>query len=128
MMEWAFHDTLPPIEYNITKAQMYMDMWKYSTSTYAPYGTPEDPDPTGLVAQGPLGDFDFSGYGGDVWDFTFWADNVGTATDALPWSSGHDIDPDANNDEDVGTPDFPAWADYPGYYYPERSKTWEWSR
>jgi hypothetical protein len=107
---------------------MYMDMWKYSTSTYAPYGTPEDPDPTGLVAQGPLGDFDFSGYGGDVWDFTFWADNVGTATADLPWSAGHDIDPDADNDDDVGTPDFPAWAGHPGYYYPERSKTWEWSR
>ena len=79
------------------------------------------------MAQGPLGDFDFSGYV-EVIDFPIWADHVGTATAALPWSSGHDIDSDADNDKNIEVIDFPGWADHPGYFYPERSKTHEWSR
>jgi ABC-type transport system substrate-binding protein len=56
----AFDTSLGNYEYNITKAQMYMNMWRYSQSGKQPY------------TKGPVGDHDFSGYV-EIADFPLWA-------------------------------------------------------
>ena len=127
MMAWAYPTpadldkyNIGPIEYNIDIANQYMDMWKYSLPEYAPYGTPDDPDPTGLVAQGPVGDGDFSGFV-EPWDFTIWADRIveGQLTpDEWPWRAGRDIDPDYDNSEYVEMDDYYRLKDNLGAYYP----------
>jgi hypothetical protein len=87
--EWyEFHTVLPPYEYNLTKAQMYFDMWNYSQ-----VGTD--------YTLGPVGDADFSGVV-NFNDFAILSVNVGTTSADWTFLPGQDIDPDFNNDDYVG--------------------------
>ncbi len=111
MLEWAWPtpaDEVPynigPYEYNIAKAQQYMNMWNYSQ-----VGTD--------YTLGPVGDNDFSGFV-EMSDFFIWAENVGTAPDAWPWYPGQDIDPDADNTDFVEMADFFRWRENIGEHYP----------
>lgn len=65
----AFNTELPPYEYNIAKAQMYMDMWRKSQAGSENYPVNDNP----LLAQGPVGDADFSGLV-DLDDLFVWRD------------------------------------------------------
>ncbi|MFX0201201.1 MAG: ABC transporter substrate-binding protein [Candidatus Hodarchaeota archaeon] len=96
-----FNDDLEPYEYNIVKAQEYLNMWLYSQPLYAPEGSAE-------VLQGPVGDADFSGRV-DYDDFWVWWKNYG---DDSPWEflPGQDIDPDFNNDGSVTMVDYNNWT------------------
>ncbi|UCH69978.1 MAG: hypothetical protein JSV29_07035, partial [Candidatus Bathyarchaeota archaeon] len=128
MMEWAYPTppdevlyNIGPYEYNIPVAQQYMNMWKYSLAenTGTPNPTPPppyNPDPD-LVALGPVGDNDFSGFV-EMSDFFIWAENVGTYPDDWPWYAGQDIDPDSNNDGYVELADFYRWRENIGEQYP----------
>ena len=82
-----FNTVLEPYEYNITRAQLYMDMWVYSQ-----VGTD--------YTLGPMGDADFSGYV-EMADFVIWAANYGTTSADWTFPPGCDIDPDFNNDDYV---------------------------
>ncbi|NIS67401.1 MAG: hypothetical protein GTO12_00165 [Proteobacteria bacterium] len=105
-----FNDDLEPYEYNIVKAQEYLNMWLYSQQLYAPEGSPE-------VAQGPVGDADFSGRV-NYDDFWVWRDNWATVPGDWSWEPGMDIDPDFNNDNSVTMVDFDEWSLNHGNRYP----------
>jgi ABC-type transport system substrate-binding protein len=116
-LEWAYPTpadealyNIGPYEYDIAVAQQYMDMWNYSLSANAPYGSPE-------VLLGPVGDADFSGFV-DLDDFVVWAENVGTTPDAWPWRAGRDVDPDFDNSDYVELADFYDWRENIGKHYP----------
>ncbi len=91
-------------EYNITKAQQYMDMWRYSQA-----GTD--------YTKGPLGDHDFSGFV-EMADYPIWVNNLGKYTSQLPWYPSNPIDPDNDNDGRVLLPDITYWGTHIGTYYP----------
>ncbi len=97
-----FNDVLEPYEYSVPKATEYMKMWLYSQPAYAPNGSPE-------VAEGPVGDADFSGRV-DLDDFWVWWKNYGKTPNQWPWIPGRDIDPDFNNDNAVTMADFDMWS------------------
>jgi len=99
-----YNDDLEPFEYNITKAQMYMDMWRYAQ---------EGTDHT----LGPVGDADFSGVV-RLDDFILWATNFGTEPADWTFLPGNDIDPDFDNSGTVNLDDFIEWAANYGTYYP----------
>ncbi len=99
-----FNDYLEPYEYNITKAQMYMNMW-----CYAQEGTD--------YANGPVGDADFSGVV-RLDDFITWADNFGTKQTDWTFLPGNDFDPDFDNSGLVNLDDFIRWAESYGNVYP----------
>ena len=100
----TFHTELEPFEYNITVAQMYMNMWRYAQ---------EDTDYT----LGPVGDADFSGVV-RLDDFITWATNFGTEPADWTFNPGNDIDPDFDNSGTVNLDDFIEWAANYGTYYP----------
>jgi len=99
----SFHTELPAYEYDITKAEQYLNMWKYSQ-----VGT----DST----KGPVGDADFSGKV-NVDDLWIWIKNYGTSP---PWDflPGNDIDPDFDNQADVNLDDLWLWIGNYGEEYP----------
>jgi len=108
-----FNDDLQPYEYNITKAQKYMEMWYYSKA-WTDY------------KKGPVGDADFSGFV-DLDDFYIWrkwAGRVGPPP-SLP---GQDEDPDFDNNGYIDMYDFYKWREHWAFYYPEASTKQEWSR
>ena len=112
-----FNTDLAPFEYNLTKAEKYMDMWRLSQVGETP-------------TLGPVGDADFSGRA-DLDDFVVWADAIveGTLTsDSWVFLPGNDIDPDADNSDFVEMADYFDWRENLGMYYPERSLIREWSR
>jgi ABC-type transport system substrate-binding protein len=116
--EHLFHETLPPYEYDLAKAAEYLKMWLYAQPAYAPYGNETDPDPTGLVAQGPVGDANLDGIV-NFDDFFVFAKWRGTTPATWVWDPGCDIDPDFDNDEAVSHPeDFDLWWDSWGNEYP----------
>ena len=100
----TFNTELEPFEYNITVAQMYMNMWRYAQ---------EDTDYT----LGPAGDADFSGVV-RLDDFILWATNFGTEPADWSFLPGNDIDPDFDNSGTVNLDDFIEWAGNYGTYYP----------
>jgi ABC-type transport system substrate-binding protein len=100
----SFHPTLGNYEYNITKAQQYMDMYLNSI------------DPANYL-DGPLGDHDFSGFV-EMADYPIWVNNLGKYTSQLPWYPSNPVDPDNNNDGEVLGDDFPYWGTNIGTYYP----------
>ncbi|UCC34015.1 MAG: ABC transporter substrate-binding protein, partial [Candidatus Bathyarchaeota archaeon] len=91
-----FNEDLQPYEYNISKAQMYMNMWKYSQvgSDYT---------------LGPIGDADFSGLV-DLDDFYIWRGWLGTYPDDWKYLPGQDVDPDFDNNGYVELADFYRWV------------------
>jgi len=97
-----FNEELPPYEYNIDKAKMYMDMWYY-----AQVGTD--------YTKGPVGDADFSGLV-ELDDFLIWVNNFGTTP--TDWTPGNDIDPDFDNNGEVEMSDFYLLAENFGREYP----------
>jgi len=110
---YLYNTELKPIEYDLAKAQQYLNMWKYSLPEYAPPGSPE-------VALGPVGDGDFSGLV-ELADFVVWADRIakGQLTpDKWPFISGRPIDPDFDNNGQVEMADFYRWRESIGKYYP----------
>jgi len=101
----AFYNTeIEPNEYNLTRAQQYLDMWRYSQ-----VGTD--------YTRGPKGDADFSGYV-ELPDFYIWVDNFGTSPADWPFSAGRPIDPDWDNSGYVEMPDFYRWREAWGTEYP----------
>jgi hypothetical protein len=105
-----FNDELELYEYDIAKAQKYMDMWAYSQPAHAPEGSPE-------VALGPVGDADFSGkVNFDDW-FIWWA-NFGKSSSEWPWTPGCDVDPDFDNTDAVNLADYDEWVQSWGKAYP----------
>jgi len=113
-----YNTKLVPYEYSIDKAIKYMEMWWYSRE-----------DAT-LYTLGPVGDGDFSGKV-DTDDFVVWANAIvgGRLTpDKWIFKPGRDIDPDYDNTNYVEMADYYRWREKIGYYYPERSLWWQWSR
>ncbi len=100
----SFHPTLDYYEYNITKAQQYMDMWRYSQAG-------ED------HTKAPLGDHDFSGFV-EMADYPIWVNNLGKYTSQLPWYPSNNIDPDNDNSGRVLLPDITYWGTNIGTRYP----------
>ncbi len=105
-----FNDDLEPYHYDIVEAQQYLNMWMYAQPTYAPAGSAE-------VAQGPVGDADFSGRV-NYDDYWVWRDNSPSVPGDWSWLPGMDIDPDFNNDEVVDGVDFDEWSLNYGNQYP----------
>jgi len=107
-MQGYFYNTeLEPFEYDLVKAQQYLDMWKYSQ-----VGTD--------YTLGPVGDGDFSGFV-EMADFAIWADRIvyGQLTpETWPFKRGHPIDPDYDNTGYVEGDDFYRWRESIGEYYP----------
>jgi len=99
-----YNTELEPYENNLTKAEMYMDMWRYAQ---------EGTDHT----LGPVGDADFSGVV-RLDDFILWATNFGTEPTDWTFLPGNDIDPDFDNSGLVNLDDFIEWAANYGTYYP----------
>jgi ABC-type transport system substrate-binding protein len=95
---------LPPYEYDIAKAQMYMDMYQNSIDPV----TWED---------GPLGDHDFNGLV-EIPDYPLWVNNLGKSVGSLPWWPSTPIDPDNNNNGYVQLNDIWYWAPNIGKEYP----------
>ena len=112
-----YNTELLPYEYDLGKAEKYMDMWRFSQ-----VGTD--------YTLGPVGDGDFSGWV-EVDDFTIWANAIvkGTLTSA-DWifEPGNDIDPDYDNTNYVELADYYRWGNSSGIYYPEGTLYWQWSR
>ncbi len=102
----SFHPTLDYYEYNITKAQMYMDMWRYSQAG-------QD------YTKAPLGDHDFSGFV-EIPDYPKWVRNLGKYASELPWWPSNPVDPDNNNDGQVLGDDIITWGLNFGKRYPFR--------
>jgi len=102
--EHLYNEDLEAYEGNITKAQMYMNMWKYSQ-----VGTD--------YTLGPLGDADFNGLV-EFDDFYIWARNFGTTSADWDFLPGQDIDPDFDNTDYVEMADFYRWTDGWGEKYP----------
>ena len=101
-----FNEELEPFEYNLTKAQQYLDMYLNQKS-----GTPEF---------GPVGDADQSGLV-DFTDWSLWRTNIGISA-TTPINIYPDwpftIDPDWTNDGDIDTDDIFEWGDNYGEEYP----------
>jgi hypothetical protein len=99
-----FNTELEPYEYNLTKAQQYLDMWKFSLQNAS-------------YMDGPVGDADFSGCVNldDVWKLT---QNYGKPPEEWPWKPGNDVDPDFDNDGDVDLDDLELWEGSYGTEYP----------
>jgi len=95
-----------PLGNDIPKAQMYMNMWRYSQ-----VGT----DST----KGPIGDHDFNGLV-EMTDFPIWAKNIGTHSTDWVHVPTKPIDPDNDNNDNVDMSDFALWANRFGTYYPYR--------
>jgi len=112
--KWLFNVDLYPYEYDITKAQKYMDMWYYSQ---------ESADYT----KGPVGDADFSGFA-DLDDFYIWTENFGTTPAEWTFLPGQDVDPDWDNTGYVELNDYYEWPKHWSFHYPEASTTHVWSR
>jgi len=100
-----FNTELEPYEYNIAKAQQYMDMWYYSQVGQTEY------------EKGPVGDADFDGTV-DYDDFWVWWKNWDTSPNEWEFDPGRDIDPDFDNDGGVDLDDFCEWAVNWGKDYP----------
>ena len=100
----SYHPTLGYYEYNITKAQQYMDMWRYSQ---------DGADHT----KAPLGDHDFSGFV-EMADYPIWVNNLGKYTYQLPWYPSNPVDPDNDNSGRVLLPDITYWGTNIGKSYP----------
>jgi len=134
--EFLFNTEMGKYEYDLTKAQQYLDMYLYSQQAYAPQGSPE-------VALGPVGDANFDGKV-NLDDLLYWLEESGNAPltrqlDAEPWwdpswlsgpydtifprdggpvAPGHDIDPDFDNSGTVGSEDLALWIANFGNQYP----------
>jgi len=100
----SFHPTLGNYEYNITKAQQYMDMWRNSQVGATP-------------SLGPLGDHDFSGFV-EMPDYPIWVNNLGKYTYEFPWWPSNNIDPDNDNSGRALLPDITYWGMHVGDRYP----------
>ncbi len=101
----AFYNTeLEPIEYDLAKAQEYLDMWKYSEE-FTDY------------TKGPVGDADFNGFV-ELDDFYLWVNYFGTTSSEWPFVSGKPIDPDFDNNDLVYPEDFDLWRQSVGTRYP----------
>lgn len=113
----SYHPTLGYYEYNITKAQQYMDM--YLNSLY------EDPHTQVNYVDGPLGDHDFSGFV-EMPDYPRWVENLGKFTNGSAWDGptlvpfypGNPVDPDNDNNGQVLGDDLTFWGLNVGEYYP----------
>ncbi len=99
-----FNTDLEPYEYNLARAELFLDMWNYSQ-------VGKD------YMLGPVGDGDFSGYV-DMADFVIWAENVNTVPSHWPGVPGRDIDPDYDNSGHVELADFFRWRENIGEHYP----------
>ncbi len=129
----SYHPDLPAYEYDLEKAQKYMDMyWNSLDKTTLPGN-----DAQAVVDNSPMGDADHSGYV-DLTDFLLWRARVGTTPstyehypapypEPIPYDfpevtlylPGNDVDPDFDNKDDVDTlNDLPLWADNFGTEYP----------
>ena len=100
---------LEPYEYNIAKAQQYMNMYTYSTDEVN-------------WALGPVGDADQSGLV-DATDWGIWRTSplTGTWPDPTGWIYPEwpfTIDPDWDNDGDADGVDKSLWGDNYGIEYP----------
>jgi len=120
-----FYNTdLSPVDYDLAKAQEFLDMWIYSlpenTGTLNPSPPPPyNPDPD-LVALGPVGDGDFSGLV-EMADYVIWADRMvygQNEPEDWPFISGRPIDPDYDNTRYVDVDDFTDWRGVIGDTYP----------
>lgn len=111
-----FNDVMPAYTYNVTKANLYLDMWKLSRIAHAPN-----------AAVGPVGDADFNGIV-ELDDYLkVWTLYIGqneaymdAVAKALP---GNDVDADFNNDNIVDDVDYDLYYDNIGIYYPDGSTT-----
>jgi ABC-type transport system substrate-binding protein len=101
-----FNTALPPYQYNVTKAQAYMDLWKYS-QVGEPY------------LDGPVGDADFSGLV-EMTDFYIWREYFGTPfpPGPPPPLPGQDKDADFDNTGYIEMADFFRWRENWGNTYP----------
>jgi ABC-type transport system substrate-binding protein len=99
-----YNEDLEAYEGNLTKAQMYLNMWKYSQvgSDYT---------------LGPVGDADFNGLV-ELDDFYIWAGNFGTTSADWTFLPGQDVDPDFDNSDYVEMADFYRWTEGWGAEYP----------
>jgi len=125
-----FNTDLEPYEFDLTKAQMYLDMWYYSQEGFT---APADRD------KGAVGDANFDGIVNtdDLWLWlTTWGEKPLTheidwwdpdwSGGVYPWpvaegasvAPGNDIDADFNNGGTVGSEDFPLWLAHWGDEYP----------
>lgn len=100
-----YNTELETYEYDLTKAQYYLNLYLNQTS-----GTPE---------LGPVGDADQSGLV-DISDWWIWMKNIGTKVttpiDIYPeWPFV--IDPDFNNDDDIIDDDVAIWSTKYGTTY-----------
>jgi len=120
-----FYNTeLQPYQYDLTKAQKYLDMWIYSLPENTGTPNPDPPPPyipnPDLVALGPVGDGDFSGLV-EMSDYVIWADRIVYGQNEppeWPFTSGRPIDPDYDNNGYVDVDDFTDWRGVIGDTYP----------
>jgi len=101
-----FNEDLPPHEYNVAKAQQFMDLWYHSQ-----VGTD--------WTLGPVGDAEFD-TDVDIDDFYIWRDESWLLPFPRPFLPGQDIDADFDNDVVYHYDDFVAWRDigWPKGNYP----------
>lgn len=124
----AFNTVLPPYEYDIAKAQQYMDMYWNSLDENT---LPGNGDPA-VYNLGPAGDHDLSGLV-ELADYSVWAIRFGTSpsvyqqytypypidlTDPNRYLPGLDTDADNDNNDLVELADFSLWAGNFGDEYP----------
>jgi ABC-type transport system substrate-binding protein len=102
----TFNTALGNYVYDPAKAQMYMDMYWNSQVGVDP-----------AIYPGPFGDHNLNGVV-DMLDYPVWVKNLGKTPAQWPWYPMNGIDPDNNNDGDVGTSDFPFWSARVGRRYP----------
>jgi len=123
-----WNDAMDTYTYDLTKAQQYLDMWLYAQTGYT--------DPADYN-KGCVGDANFDGKV-DLDDLYYWIeeyDNIplNRTIDWLdpdwyttyPWpksggtvAPGNDIDPDFDNNNNVGVEDFDLWLANVGKEYP----------
>ena len=118
---YFYNTELVPFEYDLAIARKYLDMWKYSLPEYTGTPKPIPPPPynpnTTLVAKGPVGDGDLTGFV-DADDYVEWADRiVYDQRDPEDWPFPPPIDPDYDNTGLVDIDDFTAWQGVPGATY-----------
>jgi len=99
-----FNEDLQPFQENITLAQKYMDLWRYSK-----VGTD--------YTKGPVGDADFNRLV-ELPDWYIWRDWFGSTSSEWDYLPGQDIDPDFTNNDYVDMYDFYAWRPKFGTTYP----------
>jgi hypothetical protein len=102
----AFNTELGNYVYDPAKAQMYMDMYWNSQVGVDPVTYP-----------GPFGDHNLNGVV-DMLDYPVWVKMGGKSSAEWPWYPMNDVDPDNDNDDDVGVLDFPYWSARIGRRYP----------